>query len=58
MKSYRVLSQNEATGEQSYQVAKLIRKKIKEIVSVKIKGQIINATIEHPFMTDQGWVKA
>ncbi|WP_416377971.1 polymorphic toxin-type HINT domain-containing protein, partial [Clostridium paraputrificum] len=54
----RVLSQNEATGEQSYQVAKLIRKKIKEIVSVKIKGQIINATIEHPFMTDQGWVKA
>ncbi|WP_243252864.1 polymorphic toxin-type HINT domain-containing protein, partial [Clostridium paraputrificum] len=56
--SDRVLSQNEATGEQSYQVAKLIRKKSKEIVSVKIKGQIINATIEHPFMTDQGWVKA
>ena len=56
--SDRVLSQNEDTGEQSYQVAKLIRKKSKEIVSVKINGQIINATIEHPFMTDQGWVKA
>ncbi len=56
--SDRVLSQNEVTGEQSYQVAKLIRKKSKEIVSVKINGQIINATIEHPFMTDKGWVKA
>ncbi|WP_430858263.1 polymorphic toxin-type HINT domain-containing protein [Clostridium paraputrificum] len=53
-----VLARDEMTEDIGYKKAKLIQKLAEELVLIKVANENIQATKDHLFMSDKGWIRA